>query len=69
MHQNVLELSRGADYNSSLVCSVINVGCVLGELIAVYNACEPDALKCRERLTPLLKDLEKGKSCEVEAQS
>ncbi|XP_052743339.1 serendipity locus protein alpha isoform X2 [Bicyclus anynana] len=59
MHQTLLEITRENNYDNIKICSVINIGCVLCEFFDVYDKLEPDALVCREQLTPLLKDLQK----------
>lgn len=61
MHQKLLETLKETSYNNASVCAVINIGRVVFDFFTVYNEMEPLALCHREKLMPLLLDLNKGK--------
>ncbi|XP_013180272.1 PREDICTED: serendipity locus protein alpha [Papilio xuthus] len=59
MQQKLLEIIKDNVYENNKICSVINIGCVVYEFFDVYDKYEPDAIKEREQLIPLLSDLNK----------
>ncbi|XP_045537329.1 serendipity locus protein alpha, partial [Papilio machaon] len=59
MQQKLLEIIKDNVYENNKICSVINIGCVVYEFFDVYEKYEPDAIKEREQLIPLLSDLYK----------
>ncbi|KPJ13868.1 Serendipity locus protein alpha [Papilio machaon] len=59
MQQKLLEIIKDNVYENNKICSVINIGCVVYEFFDVYEKYEPDAIKEREQLIPLLSDLNK----------
>ncbi|XP_061718824.1 serendipity locus protein alpha [Cydia pomonella] len=66
MHQTLLQLFNTKKYESSVVCSVINLGGVVRDFFDVYIEHEPDALSCQEALLLLLADLNKAlQECKV----
>ncbi|XP_063365561.1 serendipity locus protein alpha [Cydia amplana] len=66
MHQTLLPLFNTNKYESSAVCSVINLGGVVRDFFHVYKVHEPEALSCREALLLLLADLNKAlQECKV----
>ncbi|XP_045500203.1 uncharacterized protein LOC123697715 [Colias croceus] len=66
MHQQLLEIIKESTYNNIKICSVINIGSITKEFFDVYKNCEPDALQDKDKLLPLLQDLNKAQlECKV----
>ncbi|XP_038222276.1 serendipity locus protein alpha [Zerene cesonia] len=66
IHQKLLEIMKESAYDNIKTCSVINIGSIMKEFFDVYQTCEPDALPDKDKLLPLLRDLNKAQlECKV----